>query len=76
MSRQTSNDGNPTSELIIGRDQFTIEDGKEQLAHYLDHLRLREGYLVIFDPGDKEWEEKLYLNEIAYNGKKIIMVGL
>ena len=63
-------------ELKIGRDQSTIEDGKEQLARYLDRLGLPAGYLVVFDPGDKEWEEKLYLKEIAYNGKKIIMVGL
>jgi len=63
-------------ELKIGRDQSTIEEGKEQLARYLDRLGLPAGYLVIFDPGDKEWEEKLYLKEITYNGKKIIMLGL
>jgi hypothetical protein len=63
-------------ELKIGRDQSTIEEGKEQLARYLDRLGLPAGYLVIFDPGDKAWEEKLYSKEITYNGKKIIMLGL
>lgn len=62
-------------ELKINRDRYTIDDGKEQLAGYLDRLGLNEGYLVIFDPGDKEWEEKIYYNATENNGKKIIMVG-
>jgi hypothetical protein len=63
-------------ELKIGRDTSTIEEGKEQLARYLDRQGLSEGYLVIFDPGDKEWEEKTYYKDITVNGKKITMVGL
>jgi hypothetical protein len=47
----------------------TVEEGQEQLARYLDTPGLRQGYLVIFDPGDKEWEEKLYYKETDYNGK-------
>ena len=63
-------------ELKIKRDRYTIDDGKEQLAAYLDRLGLNEGYLVIFDPGDKDWEEKIYYNETEHNGKRIIMVGV
>ena len=63
-------------ELKIKRAKFTIEDGKEQLDRYLDKLGLKKGYLVIFDPGDIPWEEKLYWQEIVYNDKTIIMVGL
>lgn len=63
-------------ELKIKRGGYTIEDGKVQLAGYLDRLGLREGYLVIFDPGDLEWDEKIYYKEIDHSGKKIIMVGL
>ncbi|MCK4764058.1 MAG: AAA-like domain-containing protein [Candidatus Aminicenantes bacterium] len=63
-------------ELKIQRHSYTVEDGKKQLSRYLDGLGLEEGYLVIFDPGDKEWEEKLYFEEIEYQGKKITMVGL
>jgi hypothetical protein len=63
-------------ELKIKRDTSTIEEGKEQLARYLDRLGLIEGYLVIFDPGDKEWEEKLYVKAITHKGKRITMVGL
>jgi len=63
-------------ELKINRDRYTIDDGKEQLAGYLDRLGLNQGYLVIFDPADKDWEEKIYYTETAHKGKKIIMVGV
>jgi hypothetical protein len=63
-------------ELKIKRDKYTIEDGKKQLGRYLDRLGLRQGYLVIFDPGPGEWEEKLYYQEMALGDKTIIMVGL
>jgi hypothetical protein len=63
-------------ELKVKRDNYTIEDGKEQLHRYLDGLGLDEGYLVIFDPAKGDWEKKLYIEEIDYNQKKIIMVGL
>ncbi|NIM11293.1 MAG: hypothetical protein GTO45_04820 [Candidatus Aminicenantes bacterium] len=62
--------------IIIKWHNRTVEEGQEQLVRYLDTLGLRQGYLVIFDPGDKEWEEKLYYKETDYNGKKIIMIGL
>jgi len=63
-------------ELKIYRDSYTIEDGKEQLERYLDKLGLERGYLVIFDPRKKTWEEKIYTNEISYNDKQIIMIGI
>ncbi|MCP5107869.1 MAG: AAA family ATPase [bacterium] len=62
-------------ELKIKRDNYTIEDGKEQLHRYLDGLGLNEGYLLIFDPGKADWQEKLYIEEIDYNQKTITMVG-
>lgn len=63
-------------ELKVKRDKYTIKDGKEQLDRYLDKLGLKQGYLVIFDPADIEWEEKIYIKEITYNDKTIIMVGV
>jgi hypothetical protein len=62
-------------ELKIKRDNYTIEDGKQQLHRYLDRLGLSQGYLVIFDPGKGDWEKKLYMKELEYKQKKIIMVG-
>lgn len=63
-------------ELKINRGKEYIEKAKIQLDKYLDRLRLQEGFLVIFDPSEKEWKKKLYFNDIQFNGKKITMVGL
>ena len=63
-------------EIKIKRDKISIEEGKEQLSNYLDRLGLTEGYLVIFDPGKKKWEQKIYYKDITHNNKKIIMVGI
>jgi len=63
-------------ELKIKRDKYTVEDGKKQLGRYLDRLGLKVGYLVIFDPGPAEWEDKLYYQEIPVGDKTIIMVGI
>ena len=65
-----------TLKNLSPEDKYTIEDGKAQLARYLDHLGLDQGYLVVFDPGDKEWEEKLYYRTTDYNGKVLVLVGL
>ncbi len=63
-------------EIKIKRDKHTLEDGKDQLADYLDILGLKEGYLVIFEPADKEWEEKIYYKSIQHRDKKITLVGM
>ncbi len=63
-------------ELKIHRGPRSIEKAKKQLDRYLDRLGLSKGYLVIFDPGDKAWEEKLYYKKIVYNNKTIIMAGV
>ncbi|HLP45947.1 MAG TPA: hypothetical protein VK469_08375 [Candidatus Kapabacteria bacterium] len=43
---------------------------------FLDRLGLAEGYLVIFDPGKKKWEQKIYYKDEIHHNKKIIMVGM
>ena len=63
-------------ELKIWRGERSIEKAKKQLTAYLDRLGLNEGYLVIFDPRNKDWEEKLYRKEITFNSKQIIMIGV
>ncbi len=62
-------------ELKIRRGTYTVEDGKEQLHRYLDRLGLPEGYLIIFDPGKKSWEKKLYYEETTYKEKKDLPGG-
>jgi hypothetical protein len=63
-------------ELKIWRGERSIEKAKKQLWAYLDRLGLNEGYLVIFDPRSKDWDEKLFRKEIIFNSKKIIMIGI
>jgi hypothetical protein len=46
------------------------------MASYFRPPRYLQCYLVLFDPSGKDWEEKLYMKETVYNGKKITMVGL
>ncbi len=62
-------------ELKILRDSYTIEDGKEQLARYLDRLGLPHGYLVVFDKEKGDWDKKIYIKKITYQKKKITLVG-
>lgn len=63
-------------ELKINRGPRSIAKAKDQLVQYLDKLNLGDGYLVLFDPRESEWDKKLYWKEIAYKNKKLIMVGL
>jgi type II secretory pathway predicted ATPase ExeA len=63
-------------ELKIKRGEQSIQKAMLQLNRYLDRLGLKEGYLVIFDPADIDWEQKIYTKEVFYEDKKIIMIGL
>ncbi|MCL2283503.1 MAG: AAA-like domain-containing protein [Fibromonadales bacterium] len=48
----------------------------EQLSGYMDKLGSSEGWLVVFDRDtEKNWEDKLYMDEKEYNGKLIHVVG-
>jgi len=48
-------------EIKIRRDSKTLEDGKRQLAQYMDTLGCDEGWLVIFDRRKKtSWKNKLF----------------
>jgi hypothetical protein len=63
-------------ELKIWRGEESIEKAKKQLSLYLDKLGLLSGYLVIFDPRDVPWKEKLFFKEIECYEKKITLVGV
>ena len=63
-------------ELKINRGDQSIEKAKQQLWNYLDRLGLDEGYLVIFDPTEGNWDDKIYSREIVHLNKKIIMIGV
>ena len=67
-------------ELKIKRNSLekTIEDGLRQTWEYIDRAgSVDEGHFIIFDrtPG-KPWEEKIWHEEKAYNGCKIMVWGM
>jgi len=63
-------------EVKLRRDSQTEADALEQLAGYLDHLGLGEGWLVLFDlRKEPSWQEKLTLRDVVHDGKTIHIVG-
>jgi len=63
-------------ELKVLRNNRTTEEGLEQLDRYLDRLGLTEGFLVLFDPTDKDWNEKIFYRPMTTHNKKIILIGV
>ncbi len=58
-------------------DNFNDPDSYAQLAGYLDHLGLAEGWMAVFDTDSgKPWDDKLYNQDIDFNGKTLHIVGL
>ena len=56
---------------------FSPSQSPAQLAGYLDHLGLSEGWMAVFDDdASKSWDEKLYVRDIEFGGKTLHIVGL
>lgn len=50
--------------------------GLDQIARYLEHVRLREGCLVLFDLRKKRsWDERLFVRDANHAGKRVRIVG-
>ena len=63
-------------ELKLRRDTETEGEALDQLAGYLDHLGLGEGWLVLFDlHKEPSWQERLFVREVELAGKTIHVVG-
>ena len=63
-------------EVKVRRDTETEPEALEQVARYLDHAGLGEGWLVMFDlRKEPTWAEKLFVREVAHAGKTIRLVG-
>ena len=59
------------------RRNFSPTESPAQLAGYLDHLGLPEGWMVVFDDdGSKSWDEKIFTRDVDFNGKTIHVIGL
>ncbi|HSN99049.1 MAG TPA: hypothetical protein VLS89_12210, partial [Candidatus Nanopelagicales bacterium] len=63
-------------EVKLRRDTETEEEALDQVARYLDHAGLSEGWLVMFDlRKDLPWSEKLSLRELSHAGKRVRVMG-
>jgi hypothetical protein len=63
-------------ELKIRRDTETEQDALDQIARYLDHVGLKEGWLVLFDlRKDLTWQDKLFMRDAEHLGKTVRIVG-
>ena len=56
---------------------FSPTESPAQLVGYLDHLKLPEGWMAIFDDdASKSWDEKIYTRDEVVDGKTIHFIGL
>jgi hypothetical protein len=63
-------------EVKLRRDAETEQDALDQLARYLDHAGLGEGWLVMFDlRSTLPWEQRLVLRDVEHRGKTVHVVG-
>jgi len=63
-------------EIKIRRDAKTPEQGKQQLADYMDTLGCDKGWLVIFDRRKKtSWKNKIFWKTAKVNDKEIHIAG-
>ena len=63
-------------EVKLRRDTETEAEALDQMARYLDHTGLTEGWLVMFDlRKELSWTDKLFVREVEHRGKKVRLVG-
>ncbi|WP_437292013.1 ATP-binding protein [Sorangium sp. So ce406] len=71
-----SRDERHAIEVKVRRDTETEADALDQVARYLDHAGLGEGWLVMFDlRKERSWAEKLFVREVAHGGKMVRLLG-
>ena len=63
-------------ELKIRRDTETEAKALDQVARYVDHAGLGQGWLLLFDLRKEVlWADKLFVREVEHEGKQIRIVG-
>jgi hypothetical protein len=63
-------------EVKLRRDTETEAEALEQVARYLDHAGLDEGWLVLFDMrSEPTWEEKIFLRDERVGARLVHVVG-
>jgi hypothetical protein len=63
-------------ELKLRYGNKTYQEGKEQLAGYMDRLNCQEGWLIVFDRRKTpKWDKKIFWKTSKLGGKTIHIVG-
>ncbi|MEM9457431.1 MAG: ATP-binding protein [Myxococcota bacterium] len=63
-------------EVKLRRDTETEGEALDQVARYLEHAGLFEGWLVLFDlRKGRSWGERLSTREVEHHGRQIRIVG-
>jgi hypothetical protein len=63
-------------ELKLRYGEKTYQEGKDQLAGYMDRLNCQEGWLIVFDQRKRpKWENKIFWKTSKLGGKTIHIVG-
>ncbi|MEN8218686.1 MAG: AAA-like domain-containing protein [Pseudomonadota bacterium] len=63
-------------ELKLRYGNKTYQEGKEQLAGYMDRLDCQEGWLIVFDRRKTpKWDKKIFWKTSKLGGKTIYIVG-
>ena len=64
-------------ELKLYYDEFSREDGIEQIVRYLSRLGLDKGYFILFETrAGIPWEQRIYREELMEDGKKVVLLGM
>jgi len=63
-------------EVKLRRHAETEARALDQLVRYLDHTRLDEGWIVMFDlRSTVSWDDRIYTRELEHRGKRVHVVG-
>ncbi|MFW6262816.1 MAG: ATP-binding protein, partial [Thermotogota bacterium] len=56
--------------------ETVMEEGLKQTSEYVNKTGAKEAYLIIFDPENPNWEEKVFTEKRDYNGLEITVFGM
>ncbi|MCL2779848.1 MAG: ATP-binding protein, partial [Polyangiaceae bacterium] len=56
--------------------ETTIEEGLTQTARYADRCSPDEAHLVVVDPSERSWDEKVFVQERSAEGRSVTVWGM
>lgn len=63
--------------ITVRNGSATVAEGTERMAKHLASLGCDEGWLAVFDRRPKvKWDDKLFVEKVAVDGKTVTVVGL